>query len=194
MNDIKEIFANNLIYLRKSRGLTQITLAETLNYSDKAISKWERAEAIPDILTLIQIASLFHITVDRLFTEGDFETVIEAENKDKPIKGMKAKIILLTTSAVWLVAVIVFVILSLVAPNMKTWMTFIITLPITFLIHTIFSMIIRSKLFTLISFTLLSATVALLLFLLIPVDNSWLFFLIPIPTFFVLLFSLSLSK
>lgn len=195
MKDIKVIFSENLIYLRKSKGYTQITLAEALSYSDKAISKWERAEAIPDIITLKKIADLFGITVDRLIQDEDFKTVIESEVIDQePIKGFRIKLALLTTSAIWLVAVIVFVILSLAAPSIKTWLTFIITLPITFITHTVFSMIAKSKIFTLISFTLLSATVALLLFILIPVHNSWLFFLIPIPTFFVLLFSLSLSK
>jgi transcriptional regulator with XRE-family HTH domain len=195
MKEIKDIFSNNLIYLRKSKGYTQITLAEALSYSDKAISKWERGEALPDIVTLKKIADLFGITIDRLIADEDFTSVIEADNIPKEtIKGFKIKLALLTTSAIWLVAVIVFVILSLAAPEMKTWLTFIITLPITFLTHTIFSMIAKSKIFTLISFTLLSATAALLLFILIDVNNSWLFFIIPIPTFFVLLFSLSLSK
>jgi transcriptional regulator with XRE-family HTH domain len=195
MKEIKDIFSDNLIYLRKSKGYTQITLAEALSYSDKAISKWERKEALPDIVTLKKIADLFGITVDRLITDEDFTSVIEADILPKEvIKGFKIKLALLTTSAIWLVAVIVFVILSLAAPELKTWLTFIITLPITFLTHTIFSMIAKSKIFTLISFTLLSTTVALLLFILIDVNNSWLFFIIPIPTFFVLLFSLSLSK
>ena len=42
MEDLKVIFAQNLIALRKQMKLTQIELAEKINYSDKAVSKWER--------------------------------------------------------------------------------------------------------------------------------------------------------
>jgi hypothetical protein len=144
---------------------------------------------------LLDIAALFEISIDRLMTDFPFETAIESKSMDQTYqKTQRLKIALLTTSAIWLVAVIVFVVLSLIEPNLKTWMTFIITLPITFLIHTIFSMAAKNKILTLITFTLLSTSFALLLFLMIDVSRSWLFFIIPIPTFFVLLFSLSLTK
>ena len=50
MEDLKLIIAKNITELRRSRNITQGTLAEALNYSDKAISKWERGESLPDIL------------------------------------------------------------------------------------------------------------------------------------------------
>ena len=68
-NDFKKIVVENLIYYRKLNKLTQLQLAEKLNYSDKAISKWERAESIPDIIILKQIADLFGVTVDYIITE-----------------------------------------------------------------------------------------------------------------------------
>ena len=46
--------------------MTQIELAEILNYSDKAVSKWERGESVPDISVLKQIADIFGVTVDYL--------------------------------------------------------------------------------------------------------------------------------
>ena len=64
--DTKSIIANNIIELRKSKKWTQIELAEKLNYSDKAISKWERAESLPDVTVLQQIAALFSVSVDYL--------------------------------------------------------------------------------------------------------------------------------
>ena len=45
-NDIREIISKNIIKYRKSLGLTQLELAEKLNYSDKTLSKWERGESI----------------------------------------------------------------------------------------------------------------------------------------------------
>ena len=55
MENIKEIIAGNLVALRKSKRMTQQELAEKLNYSDKAVSRWEHAETLPDIETLCKI-------------------------------------------------------------------------------------------------------------------------------------------
>ena len=64
MDDLKQIIANNITKLRKEKNLTQIEFAQKLNYSDKAISKWERAESIPDIIILKQISDIFGISID----------------------------------------------------------------------------------------------------------------------------------
>ena len=66
MENVKEIIAKNLVELRKSRKYTQQQLAEKLNYSDKAISRWEHAESLPDIETLCKIADYYHVTLDYL--------------------------------------------------------------------------------------------------------------------------------
>lgn len=55
---VKARIGANIAYYRKQAGLTQVGLAEKLNYSDKAVSKWERGDSIPDVLTLMQIATL----------------------------------------------------------------------------------------------------------------------------------------
>lgn len=52
--------------LRKSDGLTQQELAEKLNASDKAVSRWERDEGLPDLSIIPAIAELFHVTADEL--------------------------------------------------------------------------------------------------------------------------------
>ena len=56
--NVRSIIASNLTKYRKNLGLTQLELAEKLNYSDKTLSKWERGESIPDIVTLKQLASI----------------------------------------------------------------------------------------------------------------------------------------
>ncbi len=52
--------------LRKASGMTQKQLAELLNVSDKAISRWERDEAMPDLTQIPVLAELFHVTADEL--------------------------------------------------------------------------------------------------------------------------------
>lgn len=69
MNELKVTIANNIANLRKLNGITQSDLAQKLNYSDKAVSKWERGESLPDICVLKQIADIFGVTVDYLLDE-----------------------------------------------------------------------------------------------------------------------------
>ena len=59
MDELKLIFASNLIRLRTAAGMTQAELGEQLNYSDKSISKWERGEAIPDAAVLKRMSEIF---------------------------------------------------------------------------------------------------------------------------------------
>jgi len=68
--NIKQIIAENIISLRKSHNLTQNDLALKLNYSDNAVSRWERAEVTPNVETLEQIAELFNIPIETLFQKN----------------------------------------------------------------------------------------------------------------------------
>ena len=70
MREIKDIIANNLISLRKSHGLTQNELAEKLAYSDNMVSRWERAEIIPNIETLQKISEFYNVPLTSLITEN----------------------------------------------------------------------------------------------------------------------------
>jgi len=65
------IFSEKLMLLRKSKGLTQEKLAEELNVSRQAVSKWESGMAYPDISNLIQISNLMHVTVDYLVRDQE---------------------------------------------------------------------------------------------------------------------------
>lgn len=59
-------FGDNLKALRNSRSLSQKELADALGFSFQSISKWERNESLPDIVTLIKIAEFFSTTTDSL--------------------------------------------------------------------------------------------------------------------------------
>lgn len=71
MDDLKIVVASNISRLRKDADMTQAELAEKINYSDKSVSKWERAEALPDLSVTKQIAELFGVSVDFLLTTHD---------------------------------------------------------------------------------------------------------------------------
>ena len=73
MSELKKTIADNLIELRKRKKYTQQDLGNMLGYSDKAISKWEKGESLPDIEVLYQLANLYGVTLDFLTKEGSYE-------------------------------------------------------------------------------------------------------------------------
>ena len=66
---VKKIIAENIVRYRRECNLTQAELAEKIHYSDKSVSKWERADGVPDIFVLVMLAELFGVTVNDLLTE-----------------------------------------------------------------------------------------------------------------------------
>lgn len=125
MNDDKlksQIGANIALY-RKRIGLTQAGLAEKLNYSDKAISKWERGESVPDVLTMVLLAEHFEISVNELLSDpnalpedsepGKLEKAMtQVSEKALKRKANKNVIQALSSICVWFVALLIFVIIS----------------------------------------------------------------------------------
>ena len=136
MNDEKlrkQIGANISAY-RKHFNMTQAGLAEKLNYSDKAISKWERGESVPDVITLAQIAELYEISVNDLLVDpnelpedkGRVATVVEKALKRKANKNI---VLMLCSVLVWFVAILNFAILPALGIG-KSWMGFIYAIPV----------------------------------------------------------------
>jgi len=125
MNDdmLKNQIGTNIAMHRKNAGLTQAGLAAKLNYSDKAISKWERGESVPDVITLLQLAELFEITVNDLLSDpnalpedqdpGKLEKAMtQVSERALKRKANKNVILALSSTLVWFIALLVFVVLS----------------------------------------------------------------------------------
>ena len=189
--DIKDCFASNLIAYRKSLNLTQAELAEKLNYSDKAVSKWERAESVPDIYTLKQIADFFGTKVDVLISEP---------KKDRPKinynLGKKRTILCLASTAiVWLVAIAFYAFIHIIFPAItQTWLSFIYALPVTAIVLFVFTSVWGKSLGNVIILSALIWTVILTVYLTLlhtlpaPPSMLWEIFLIGIPTEGVIVF------
>lgn len=127
---VKRRIGSNISFYRKKAGLTQAGLAERLNYSDKAVSKWERGESVPDVLTLMQLAEQFDITVNDLL--ADLSALPEGPDALADTLKRKANkniILGLTTTLVWFVALLFFVVLSAFSVPF-CWIPFVYAIPV----------------------------------------------------------------
>ena len=89
--------------------MTQLELGTALSYSDKAVSKWERAEGIPDACVLLKMSELFGCSVDYLLhPHGEGEKLPGARSRVNHVS-----ISLISLLGVWTVAVLAFVIMQL---------------------------------------------------------------------------------
>ena len=139
-NILKRTIADNLIFYRKQKGLTQLDIAEKFNYSDKAVSKWERAEAIPDVYTLKQIADFYGITLDDLLCADVKKREKIVKGNEQKSKAVKLLITLLSCGVVWCLAVLLFILPEILAPQItKSWIIFIYALTICCIILVVFS-------------------------------------------------------
>lgn len=192
MVELKSVVAMNITLLRKGRNWTQTELAEKLNYSDKAVSKWERGESIPDVTVLKRIADLFGVTVDYL---------LEAEHKVKIIPVPKQKkrnrliIALLSASSVFLIATVLFVFSGILPAALiePAWMIYIYALPVALIVLLVFNSIWGKRAVNIAIITLLVWSALLAVYLSFRADNIWLIFVIGVPAQVIILLSSGLK-
>ena len=181
MDELKLITASNIIKLRTGAGLTQAELGAKLNYSDKSVSKWERAEAIPDAFVLKQLAALFGVTVDYLLCEHD-----EWEHAPAPEPARRAGfstgvVTLVAVMGIWTLAAFMFVIFWVIGS--LQWIIFAAAVPVTVITLLVFNCVWRRgrnnvwivaalvlSVFLLIYLTLLKFNLWQLVFVLIPAE------------------------
>ena len=97
--------------LRKERNLTQEELAEQLNITYQAVSRWENGTALPDANNILQLSKLFGVSADYLLNEDycSDETVCAAKEDDTASAVEKKE-----DSKLYLVASIAFAIAGLI--------------------------------------------------------------------------------
>lgn len=191
--DIKQIIAKNICELRKAHKLTQVELAEKLNYSDKAISRWERGDTLPDIDILIKICNMFGV---------DFNYLISEETKQKQEKfaskleiGNRLTLCLLAISIVWLAATTIYVYSSIISYE-KCWQIFVWAVPATAFVSIVTNAIWGKKAYSPFLETALVWTLLTAIFITFLTYRMWMIFIIgiPIEIIIVLLYNLRRKK
>lgn len=142
MHDVKLTIAQNITALRQASKMTQIELAEKLNYSDKAISKWERGESIPDVLVLKTIADLFGVSLDYLLEADHEEKPKPAQESPGHIHRNRKVTTTLSVLLVWFVATVLYVVMDLAIPSsVLKWLPFAWAVPVSMIVWLVFNSI-----------------------------------------------------
>ncbi|MBE6777054.1 MAG: helix-turn-helix transcriptional regulator [Ruminococcaceae bacterium] len=137
MENLNFMIGKNLQILRKKNSLTQAELAEKLNYSDKAISKWEKGESLPPIEVFYKLSQLYGVSIDNIVNEEKIKPhVIESSY----LRKRYLHITLLSLLAVWLVALVCFVFIHIFTDKYYP-LTFAWGVPVSTIVGLVFDVI-----------------------------------------------------
>ena len=191
--DIKQIIAKNLANLRKNKKITQTELAEQFGYSDKAISKWENGDTLPDIQTLYQLCEFYNVTLDFLVSEQSFDEKIKYINHlNKRVIINNSLIELLYCSFVWILAVIIYVYLYTFS-EINYWQIFMWAIPATTIVMLLFTKVWKQKLYTFIVRSLFFWTLVTACYVQFIEYNIWPLFFLMIPIQVALILTIAIN-
>ena len=192
MDDLKYTTASNIINLRQKAGMTQSELAGLINYSDKSVSKWERAEAVPDAYVLKKMSEIFGVTVDYLLNPHDGWE--QDPRKKKPAYSNQI-IMLLSVTGVWMLALILFI--SLWMLGNLVWIIFIYAILFSMLVLLVLNSVLEQGRhnYLIIGALILSIVASLYFsFLYFGKQNYWQLYLLLAPAWLVVFLTSRLRK
>ena len=189
MEDLKIVVGKNLSALRKRRKITQLELAEKMDYSDKAVSKWEQGATLPDLETLKQLCDFYGVTLDYLVDENNIKNPHLDTKSQKTVFVNHIIITCLLGVIVWMIATLIFVYPLLFHQATRSyWPVFIWAVPVSSIVMLFANLFYfkRNKLVVLIGASLLiwSTLTAVFIHFMFFTDqgtNLWLCFILGIP-------------
>ena len=191
-NNFKSIVAQNIFYLRTQNQMTQLELGEKLNYSDKAISKWERGDSVPDAYVLKRMSELFGVTVDYILTEHNEQ---ERKVDTKPARIAKAMLANVIMIGIATVALLVYIILAIF--HINYWQIFIYAVPAILIVGIVFSFILNNKVMGILSVSGLVWSILLVVYFALwslrHEYATWMILLLGIPIQLIVIFSFKMK-
>lgn len=216
MQELRGIIATNIAKLRLSSGMTQQELASKLNYTDKAVSKWERGESVPDVSVLSRIAALFGVSVDYLLTDHTKPIEVLVEQHKEVVEAVvheqtrgyisnlaeltgfsrpKLIITLMSAALVWLLAIAVYVCLSITVPEWeRCWLCFMYAVPATMVALLVLNSIWGRRSNNFVIITLLVWSILISVYFTFDDSGLWKVFLLGIPAQIIILLWSHLMK
>lgn len=176
--ELRPIVARNIAACRKQAGMTQAELAEKLNYSDKTISKWERAEGLPDLVVSQNIAELFGVPLDALL-QNDTPQPADDARLIRQINARRRMILLMAVGLCWLTATVAYFAIRLIFPALpRVWLAYIYALPASCIVCTVFTCIWWAKPWRLLSISGIIWTLAVSIHLSFKMPNIYLIYVV----------------
>lgn len=176
MKNIRDIIPENIIKLRKQMGLTQIGLAKKINYSDKAISRWEKGEVLPDIETLENLAKVFNVPLSFLLEEHNENETLNTQQVPKNEIAFQALMVI----AIWTIATILFVFAELYY-NESIWQIFVWAVPVSTLVISYYNKKMKNKHLAFVCRTIFTWSLITCFYLQFLSFNAWIVFIVGIP-------------
>ena len=176
-DQLKGIIAKNLSRFRKAAGITQQQLAQQINYSDKAVSKWERGEGIPDVVVLKTLADMYGVTVNDFLVEHKEQPL--GKSSLKTLIAKRWLVALLSAGLVWLVATVVTVVWLFVDKTVPVAKyAYICALPVSLTVLLVFSCLWCKLWERCVVASLLMWSLCLLIHIFLNFSNAWLIYII----------------
>ena len=189
MEDLKFITAANIISLRTKAGMTQAKLAELLNYSDKSVSKWERAEAVPDAYVLKHMSEIFGVSVDYLLSShNDWEPISQKQKR----RYRSEIIVLISMAGIWTLAFFIFIIGWILGHML--WLVFIYAVPISLITLLVFNSVWENGKRNYYIVSTLVASIFVMVYLTLLRWNPWQLLLLIIPAELIVFLAFRVKK
>lgn len=142
MKSLNEIVGENLTFLRKKAGFTQLEFGDKFSYSDKTVSKWENGSVLPSVDVLKQIADFYGVSTDYILSEHNNEKEFKSIIKQTPNFNKKTLIVCLIITIIFTIGMTIY--LASIW-NMKTsnpdinryWVVFLWCVPVSALVISI---------------------------------------------------------
>ena len=183
MDDLKDIVSKNIIYLRTRSKMTQLELGEAINYSDKAVSKWERGKSIPDAYVLRKLSAVFNVSVDSLLSrhaEEELEATVEHSVDRRTIS-------LISFVGTWTLAIVVFAVMYFLGS--VQWLVLVYALPVSNIVLIVLSAIWGKAKANVYFISLAVWSILAAIYLTFIQYNWWLLFIIGLPVQVIVLLS-----
>lgn len=188
MRELKEIVAEKLVYLRKESKLTQAELAEKLNYSDKSVSKWERAESLPDLEVLVKISELYNVSLDYLvFNDTKIKPLTKSQRHNRLIISSLAVL------TVWVIATLAFILCQMTT-GYAFWMMYVWAIPLSCIVGIVFNVIWGRRWLTFVLCGALACTLIIAVYVQFLSYNLWQVFILAVPAIVVTVLCSRLKK
>ena len=189
MEDLKFITAANIISLRTKAGMTQAQLAELLNYSDKSVSKWERAEAVPDAYVLKHMSEIFGVSVDYLLSShNDWEPISQKQKR----RYRSEIIVLISMAGIWTLAFFIFIIGWILGHML--WLVFIYAVPLSLITLLVFNSVWENGKRNYYIVSTLVASIFVMVYLTLLRWNPWQLLLLIIPAELIVFLAFRVKK